>query len=1377
MKNLWKKIYTPFQLTFLIILFAASAFTQEVTVFGQITTMANGFIEPVSNAHIFIDPDLTMSGYSDETGYYEITFLWLWNGPVQLTCEAEGYITHYETFFPDGDVHELNIMLELLNEFEFSTLTGTVYNAECPGGDQDCPIQDVMVSAWKIGSPMDVAFTAYSNEMGEYELELPIFEEYGYDWMVSGYHEYFELLNEPVIVGLEGAEHDIYLTPVGDPDPELGVYGSVYHYTDNGSIESVSWALIEVYNLDPALEEYYSVYSDDQGYYELEFGPGEYHLICSKEGFASFAVDFWVGNVPFNQNIFLEPYAAEEVVFTGIVYGSAGGEVPALINLAGAHVEVMAGGDDGFYAETYTNETGYFEFQADFPSDEWPFFHNATVIVSAQGYYQAEMIIGFSDWPVFQEFILTPLQPEDAWLFGQVLSVGESPDGELQPVGNAHVEIFGGFSGGLLADYFTGEDGYYEFGIESNAANLITVHAEGFEAYEQILPGYLEEPFELDIILIPEINPEEAGLIFGLVTAQLSPMGPEFPVGGALIWATPAWGFLPVYDTETDEAGLYELELGAGEIPWVVTCETEYGSETVEILLEPQQQIELNFHFNAWEYLLPPPEDLTAALAEDESMVWLSWESPSDWPLNCLPEFRILANNIHDPDHEWFILAETIDTEWEHLLDFPDNFNFEICYQVIAFCEDMESMPGNTACVESWELPFPPAPFNLNAVYVPEMGLAGSAVLNWQYPVLPDPEQIPVFNIYANLGYLSEYEFVFVGETEDPEFVYYFGDFAAPDNENCFRVNALVEDQVSEFSNTACVYLEEEPIEDVLIFGSVFYVMGGAIELIGGASIEALDIQTGEVFTTLSIEDGSYELFLPPGEYDVACILPDGELQQEHLIIPEGTVFELNFWFGEFPDEYTLSGMVYGILANDDLLPLNAEIIAMQDGLILDTMSNEGAYEIILPFPGLWQIFVSADGFLDEEVWVNVADGDEYDFFLYPLDDLFPAFMFIGDGSALPGEIVEIPLYIENYEPAGGVQFTISDTPAVLEAVEISSEFECFSVSFNDMDEGVIAVFFNTEGCEIGVGEHHFATITYQVSEDAQFGQDILLHYSDAVVSDIYGNEIPVMTYDGEITMNLSGDINMDGNRNVLDVVALINFIILINEPTEYQFWAADMNGDMVLDVLDVVRLVNIILDNSGRNYGSNSDIRNTAEVVIGNQFISVSSAVVAGVQIIGNSEWKVEQIHLPDSWLFNYANGVFIAYSMGEYIDDLTIEYSGNLELQKIIISNSSGDEIYSDISLNAEKYVLLQNYPNPFNPTTIIEYYLHTADFIELSIFDLKGRLVRNLYMGYRPAGTYTTEWNGTDRFGNQVPAGVYIYRLLNDGKSQSRKMILVK
>ena len=58
-----------------------------------------------------------------------------------------------------------------------------------------------------------------------------------------------------------------------------------------------------------------------------------------------------------------------------------------------------------------------------------------------------------------------------------------------------------------------------------------------------------------------------------------------------------------------------------------------------------------------------------------------------------------------------------------------------------------------------------------------------------------------------------------------------------------------------------------------------------------------------------------------------------------------------------------------------------------------------------------------------------------------------------------------------------------------------------------------------------------------------------------------------------------SGDVNADGNVDVLDVVQVVNFIVGSGAPDDDQACAADMNEDGNVDVLDVVQMVNMIIN------------------------------------------------------------------------------------------------------------------------------------------------------------------------------------------------------
>lgn len=93
-----------------------------------------------------------------------------------------------------------------------------------------------------------------------------------------------------------------------------------------------------------------------------------------------------------------------------------------------------------------------------------------------------------------------------------------------------------------------------------------------------------------------------------------------------------------------------------------------------------------------------------------------------------------------------------------------------------------------------------------------------------------------------------------------------------------------------------------------------------------------------------------------------------------------------------------------------------------------------------------------------------------------------------------------------------------------------------------------------------------------------------------------------------------------------------------------------------------------------------------------------------------------------------------------------------------------------------------LLPNYPNPFNPETWIPYHLaHNAD-VRLTIYDIKGVIVRRLDLGHQPAGYYTDKtqaayWDGRNDLGETVGSGVYFYELQAGDFSATRKLVILK
>jgi hypothetical protein len=88
-----------------------------------------------------------------------------------------------------------------------------------------------------------------------------------------------------------------------------------------------------------------------------------------------------------------------------------------------------------------------------------------------------------------------------------------------------------------------------------------------------------------------------------------------------------------------------------------------------------------------------------------------------------------------------------------------------------------------------------------------------------------------------------------------------------------------------------------------------------------------------------------------------------------------------------------------------------------------------------------------------------------------------------------------------------------------------------------------------------------------------------------------------------------------------------------------------------------------------------------------------------------------------------------------------------------------------------------LAQNAPNPVLSQTTIRFVLPRAGPVSLSLFDVRGRLVRRLVSSTQGAGVHTVNWDGRDAAGLQAASGVYFYRLATETKTLQRKMLVVR
>ena len=135
-------------------------------------------------------------------------------------------------------------------------------------------------------------------------------------------------------------------------------------------------------------------------------------------------------------------------------------------------------------------------------------------------------------------------------------------------------------------------------------------------------------------------------------------------------------------------------------------------------------------------------------------------------------------------------------------------------------------------------------------------------------------------------------------------------------------------------------------------------------------------------------------------------------------------------------------------------------------------------------------------------------------------------------------------------------------------------------------------------------------------------------------------------------------------------------------------------------------------------------------------------------------------------SWVSNSgSNGSWLAAGSG------TPSRAFDLCIKAYGVSTSAAVDNDPDAVL-PETLMLHQNYPNPFNPVTTIRYAVPTTQHVTLKVYDLHGGQVAKLVDGEKTPGYYQIDFDAEN-----LPSGVYFYRLMAGSRTQVRKLTVLK
>jgi hypothetical protein len=110
---------------------------------------------------------------------------------------------------------------------------------------------------------------------------------------------------------------------------------------------------------------------------------------------------------------------------------------------------------------------------------------------------------------------------------------------------------------------------------------------------------------------------------------------------------------------------------------------------------------------------------------------------------------------------------------------------------------------------------------------------------------------------------------------------------------------------------------------------------------------------------------------------------------------------------------------------------------------------------------------------------------------------------------------------------------------------------------------------------------------------------------------------------------------------------------------------------------------------------------------------------------------------------------------------------------------ANDWSDEINLVNSIDGivKDFIIEQAYPNPFNPTTKIKYGVPSESNVDVTIYDITGRLVYNTTIRNRQPGWHHFEWRGVDSRSQLVSAGIYLVTMTVGDNAQKQMITFLK
>ena len=211
-----------------------------------------------------------------------------------------------------------------------------------------------------------------------------------------------------------------------------------------------------------------------------------------------------------------------------------------------------------------------------------------------------------------------------------------------------------------------------------------------------------------------------------------------------------------------------------------------------------------------------------------------------------------------------------------------------------------------------------------------------------------------------------------------------------------------------------------------------------------------------------------------------------------------------------------------------------------------------------------------------------------------------------------------------------------------------------------------------------------------------------------------------------------SGDVNQDGSINILDIILVAQN--LGQKPPSHP--RVDANRDGQVNILDLVFIAELLGE----------------RVAAAPSQVDIITSTVSSPKEIITVQRALREL---------------------EAVPEKSPNLSITIQFLRLWLENANR---------SVSETRLLPNYPNPFNPETWIPYQLAETADVSIKIYDISGRLVRTLSVGFKPVGYYLTReraayWDGRNETGESVSSGVYFLRFVAGNFTATQRLVIVK